>query len=159
MTFSTFRRLRPPSLSGGRRHQRHRLRPKRSSKRSPTRPPAHRQAHRANTYPRNQQYSVTALTDGRLRNVTERYAYDALRHTCDHRRRRHKHLRTSLPKTIGTRTQGEEYDVLWDLGGVSLRARMYDSVAGRFLLQKIPSVRRWNGLTLSLLFVWPGNFC
>ena len=78
-------------------------------------------------YHRNQQYSINALTDG-AGNVTERYAYNAYG-TPTILDASGTTLTTSAANNRFTYT-GREYDEA--LGLYHYRARMYDSVAGRF---------------------------
>ena len=78
-------------------------------------------------YHRNQQYSVTALTD-EVVTVTERYAYDAYG-TPTITNASGTTLTTSVENNRYTYT-GREYDVA--LGLYHYRARMYDAGAGRF---------------------------
>jgi RHS repeat-associated protein len=81
----------------------------------------------ARRFHRNQQYSITALTDGGG-NVTERYAYDAYGSPTILDGAGIS-LTTSAANNRYTYT-GREFDEA--LGLYHYRARMYDSVAGRF---------------------------
>lgn len=100
---------------------------------------------------RNQQYSITALTDGGG-NITERYAYsvygtptitDAAGTT-----------RTSSADNNRYTYTGREYDEA--LGLYHYRARMYDSVAGRFVSRD--PIGYADGFSMYGAFFVPSSF-